>query len=408
MTIQNKSSCSNFGSLIITAIFILIFFGFGIHKASAIQLRGSTSVEALLFPEESIHPGQEDHAVSWVARPEFYHSFDDGSLFTFLPHFRLDSADNERTHFDIRDLSFILAKDDYDFKVGVRQVFWGVAESIRLVDIVNQTDLVDSSGGDQKLGQPMVNLTLYKDWGILDIFILPYFRERTFPGRGGRFRPSLLVDTDQEEFESSAKNWHTDLAFRYFQNFQDFDFAVSQFIGTSRDPQFNLGVRDDGELFLKPFYPQIEQTGLELSYIIGRGILKFEGIRRSGFGEDYYASAQGFEYTFSGIGGTGMDVTLFAEYLYDHRGEKMAVFDNDVSFTVSWVLNDIPSTAFVAGITQDIGGPAKFIFAQASRRLTRNISTSLVFQTFLDQPNDDLIFDLRDDDSFRFEMTYNF
>ena len=68
-------------------------------------------------------------------------------------------------------------------------MFWGVTELRHLVDIINQTDLVENLDGEQKLGQPMVQLTLLKDWGTLDFFAMPYFRERTFTGPDGRPRP---------------------------------------------------------------------------------------------------------------------------------------------------------------------------------------------------------------------------
>ena len=81
------------------------------------------------------------------------------------------------------------AYEDWSYKgteiellVGINKVFWGVTESVHLVDIVNQTDLVEDLDQEDKLGQPMVNLALQHDWGLLNIYLLPYFRERTFPG----------------------------------------------------------------------------------------------------------------------------------------------------------------------------------------------------------------------------------
>ncbi len=71
-------------------------------------------------------------------------------------------------------------------RVGVRRVFWGVTEFQHLVDIINQSDSVEDIDNEDKLGQPMINLSLVKDWGIVDFFVLPYFRERTFAGAEGR------------------------------------------------------------------------------------------------------------------------------------------------------------------------------------------------------------------------------
>jgi hypothetical protein len=61
--------------------------------------------------------------------------------------------------------------------LGANKVFWGVTESRHLVDIINQTDLVEDIDEEQNLGQPMVNLLLQRDWGQLDFYLKPWFRE---------------------------------------------------------------------------------------------------------------------------------------------------------------------------------------------------------------------------------------
>jgi glycosyltransferase involved in cell wall biosynthesis len=43
--------------------------------------------------------------------------------------------------------------------------------------VINQTDLVENSDGEDKLGQAMINLSVYQDWGAVDIFVLPSLNE---------------------------------------------------------------------------------------------------------------------------------------------------------------------------------------------------------------------------------------
>ena len=50
---------------------------------------------------------------------------------------------------------------------GVRRVFWGVAESNHLVDVINQTDAIENPDQEDKLGQPMLNLA------YVEYFCLP-------------------------------------------------------------------------------------------------------------------------------------------------------------------------------------------------------------------------------------------
>ena len=78
-------------------------------------------------------------------------------------------------------------------RVGIRKEFWGVTEFQHLVDVINQTDGVEDFDGEDKLGQQMVNLSLVNDWGIVDLFLLPGFRERTYAGEEGRLRGPLVV-----------------------------------------------------------------------------------------------------------------------------------------------------------------------------------------------------------------------
>ena len=90
----------------------------------------------------------------------------------FSPFLRLDQVDENRTHWDIRELYWLYFSRVWEIRVGVRTVFWGVTELQHLVDVINQTDLVENIDGEQKLGQPMVNLALIHDWGTVELFIL--------------------------------------------------------------------------------------------------------------------------------------------------------------------------------------------------------------------------------------------
>ena len=122
--------------------------------------------------------------------------------------------------------------------IGASQVFWGVTESRHLVDIVNQLDFVEDIGFDQeRLGQPMVNLNLFGDWGELSLFYLPYFRERTFPSNNARLRGPLTIDTGATTFESNLKQWRPDFAAHYSNSWGRTDLGLSFFHGTSREPE---------------------------------------------------------------------------------------------------------------------------------------------------------------------------
>ncbi|MEN9727855.1 MAG: hypothetical protein RL434_2221, partial [Pseudomonadota bacterium] len=170
---------------------------------------------------------------SWV-------SDDAADTLLFTPFLRLDQADDRRTHADVRELLWIHAADTWEMRTGIGKVFWGVAESNHLVDIINQTDLVENPDTEDKLGQPMVNLALIREWGTLDLFVLPGFRDRTFPGTSGRLRTLPRVDTSSATYESAAEETHIDLAVRYAHIQGNLELGVHHFHGTSREPEFRL------------------------------------------------------------------------------------------------------------------------------------------------------------------------
>jgi len=387
-----------------------------VSQVSAHEFSGYVAGEVRLFAEDPIHAGQREQSASFVLQPEYYHEFADGSSFTFTPFYRQDSADSERTHVDIREFTYLYLHDTFELRLGVRKVFWGTTEFMHLVDIINQTDLVENLDGEEKLGQPMVNASFARDWGTVDLFVLPFFRERTFPGRKGRLRFGTVVDTDQAQYESSAQEWHTDWAIRYSHTLGDWDVGVAHFIGTSRDPTFLLGTTGAGVPVILPLYQQIHQTSADVSYVVGDWLWKLEALYRTGQGDlrgaavnDYAAFTGGFEYTFTGILDSRMDLGVISEYLFDERKDfALTPFENDVSFGLRLAVNDAASSEVLFGMIQDIDTDGRLLFVEASRRFGDHWTLDLELRTFMNQAPSDFLFAFRDDDLLQVTLNYYF
>ena len=132
---------------------------------SDIDISGSAGVETRYFLQDAAYPGQPRSQASVFLEPEMYTEWNDGiDSILFKPFARLDQEDEQRTHFDLRELMWMHAADNWETRVGVSKVFWGQTESIHLVDIINQTDMVENIDGEDKLGQPMINLNVFGDW----------------------------------------------------------------------------------------------------------------------------------------------------------------------------------------------------------------------------------------------------
>jgi hypothetical protein len=379
------------------------------------RISGYVSVEGRLFFHDPLFPGQEEQDASLAAQPEYYHQWKDGTAFTFTPFGRADSADPERTHWDIRELNYLYPYEDWFFRIGVARVFWGATEFVHLIDVINQTDWIEHIDGEDKLGQPMMEFSITKNWGTLDVFILPYFRERTFPGRKGRLRPEVVIDTDDAIFRSPSEERNIDIAGRYSRSFGSVDFGIYAFRGTGRMPLLvpsnYVDPNAPGPVRLVPFYEQMTQVGTDLQWVTGNWLWKLEALYHSGYLDPYAAATGGFEYTFWNVAGSKTDLGLLAEYAYDERGDDItttSIYDNDVFLGMRLTPNDVANTQFLAGVMQDVEESENLLTVEASRRFGEHWRLVLEAWFFLSAPKNSLIYDLREDDFIRAEMAYYF
>lgn len=336
----------------------------------AAELSGSISIEYRYFFVDM--PAQEPprQGSGLVLEPRYSQAWLNGDLQLDAEGFwRGGSGDEERDHGDIRVLSLNYAARAWELRAGVRRVFWGVTESQHLVDIINQTDQLEGIDGEDKLGQPMLNLALIGGLGTLDFFVLPGFRERDWPATRYRLGPGLRVLSDQTVYESADEDRHVDYALRYGVTLGDWDLGLSWFRGTGREPW--MEVRMSGlEPVLVPNYLLIEQVGLDLQATLDNWLWKLEAIHRSGFGDDYAATTVGLEYSFFDIGGSGTDLGLILEHLYDNRGKLATTpFEDDVMVGMRLALNDVQSSEALFGVIKDLDSAEYLVSLELSRRL---------------------------------------
>ncbi len=393
-------------SVLSAALFYIPVFSY------AGEWSGYVSGEFRAFANSPTDARQHDNNFSFSVQPEYYTDWDNGrQSITVVPFVRWDENDNERSHADIRELTWLKAADTWELRAGIRKVFWGVTESQHLVDIINQTDLVEATDGEEKLGQPMINLALIRDWGTLDLFVLPGFRERTFPGEKGRLRFAPPVDTDRAMYESGDKEQHIDYAARWTHYLGDWDVGLSYFNGTSRDPRFIPDLDSKGQRVLIPKYDLIEQWGLDLQATLGDWLWKFEAINRSGQDKSYTALTTGFEYTFIGIADSSADLGVISEVLYDERGDDaLTPFADDILLASRLTLNDEQSTEFLLGMIFDSNDASRLLTLESSRRFGENWKITLEGQAFINIPNvnTELLVGVRRDSYLQLEIARYF
>lgn len=382
-------------------------------SAGELDLSGSIQLETRMFPTDPAFAEQHDATVSpsVAVEPELIYDLDGGrDRFSLVPFLRVDAHDDNRTHADLREANWLHFGDGYDLVVGLDKVFWGVAESRHLVDIVNQTDLVEDIDQEDKLGQPMVQLQADTDWGVFRGFFMPVFRERTFPDDDARFRGALPV-ADDAVYQSGAEEYHPDFAVRWSDTFGGFDIGVSQFHGTGREPRLVPQVRN-GRTELVPHYDLIDQTGVDVQYTSGAWLWKFEGIGRAGQGEYFVAGVAGFEYTLYQVAETDADLGLLLEYLYDGREEDgdapLTIFQNDVFVGARLTLNDEDDTTLLAGAITDVEDQSVTLSLEASRRIGNDMKVELEARLFPEVASEDPLYGIRRDNAVTLRLSRYF
>jgi len=394
------------------ALFTACALASSISIAISSELSGSVGIEATTFFQSALSEKQEDTYASFSSNIDYYHDWDNGDQrFEASIFGRVDSADDDRNHADIRELYYWRAFESFELYAGVRQVFWGVTESAHLVDIINQTDLVESIDGEEKLGQPMINTLYETDYGAYELFVLPGFRERTFTGEAGRLRPSIIVDQDNASYESDKEQSHVDYAFRWSHVIDVVDIGLSYFNGTDRNPVLTPSVDDNASLVLSPYYRQIQQYGMDLQATIEDWAWKMETIAvLPDSDSDYFASVAGFEYTLVGLAGSSTDLGLIVEYQYDDRDadsdtNAASLQQNDIVVGTRWVLNDAESTEILLIGSTDLDDNSVLMSVEAQHRLTDNWSMSVEVRYFGNAELGDPTYDLRNDSYARVELT---
>ncbi|MGB5812268.1 MAG: hypothetical protein WBG86_17150 [Polyangiales bacterium] len=341
------------------------------------ELFGVFDVQGRFFPQSAApqngNPPANNYwfngSIAW--EPGFFMHITDNMNFELILFGRVDQHDRNRTHGDIREAFFELFFDEWSVGFGVHKVFWGVTESKHLVDIINQTDLVEDFDADIKLGQAMVTSSYTNDKaGIFSLYVMSWARPLVFPSLEGRPTLPIPVENGDREYESNLKQGQIDAAFRWSHSMGGFDWGLSYFFGTARDPQLFAELDATGApIALLPFYALIHQGGLDAQYTIASWLWKVEAIVRGGQGPTFGAVTGGFEYTFYQARGSIVDIGLILEYNYDGRDNNtFIVFERDFFTGVRLTLSDPGSTEFLVGTFIDTKDGSVFIGAEAARR----------------------------------------
>lgn len=383
-----------------------------VMPAWAVEVTGFSAAELRLFTEKPAFAGQKKGSgLSAVLQPEFYHRTEDGlNTFAFTPFVRFDRNDTDRSHADIRELSWIHTADDWEVMAGMGKVFWGVMETKHVVDIINQTDSVEDVDGEDKLGQPMVQGAIFRDWGTLRGFVMPYFREQTFPSRDGRLRGGIPVAADSPTYDGGLKQRTPDLALRYNHTLGDWDIGLAHFHGTSREARLLLGADGGGRASLIPHYDRIDQTSVDVQLTSDAWLWKMEAFTRSGQAERFNAVSAGLEYTFYQVYQTDADLGALLELHRDDRATTAPFnpLDEDAFAGVRLTMSDVDDTTLLAGIMVDTNDKDRAFSAEFSKRIGQRWKVEADARFYFAASPSSGLGSFRDDDHIIFRLSRYF
>jgi hypothetical protein len=393
------------GTLSLAALLLSTIISFGQKKVES-KFSAEVEIDNTYYFNEGLYPGQERNYLSFGFTPDFYLKWGEGKYNLKATGFlRVDQYDSHRTHGDIRELYWQTVNGNREVSIGIKKIFWGVAESAHLVDIINQTDFVESFDGEQKLGEAMIHWSYATDFGTFDAFYLPYFRKRQFPGEKGRLRTPFLVNRDDLEVESSAEEFYPSFAGRWSHYIGVMDFGVSYFHGVGREPVFqNLNQNNPANIIVS--YPIIDQIGLEVQATTGPVLWKLESILRTSDIQDMFALAGGLEYTFSNVKNTGIDIGIVGEYLYDDRDQfALNGLNNDLFAGIRLAFNDISSTQFLMGGIFDLERSTKLFSIEGSRRFGDSWTGAIEARALETVSQEEFTYFVRQDSFLKFSVS---
>ncbi|MEM1320498.1 MAG: hypothetical protein AAGG75_09585 [Bacteroidota bacterium] len=348
-----------------------------------------------LFFSKGAYEQQKQVYPAFYLQPEYALDWKGGMHnINFKGFLRYDPNGNSRDHVDVRELYYQYVKNNWELSVGAKRIFWGKTESAHLVDVINQVDFLEGIDGEEKLGQPMVQLSYASTFGTFDLFYLPYSRSLQFGNAAGRPRTPIILSDEEVRFEASQEAWAPSASLRWSHFIGPMDIGLHYFYGNAREPL--LDIQADGAFGL--LHPEVHQVGLDYQVIVKDWILKLETMYRAGGFDNIFATATGFEYTFSNIKNSGIDVGLLGEYLYDSRRElAFTSLDNDVFAGARIVFNNAQSTEFLLGFFSDLSKSSKLLRLEGNQRIGENYKMEVTSQFFLHIDEREFLYAFRED-----------
>ncbi|RDH46411.1 hypothetical protein [Zooshikella ganghwensis] len=385
-------------------IFIILCIStYALYGVELVDNSTELTLGGKLFPQKSKNSRQSQFYPELSFEGEYIWQSEDNE-WLFAPFWRWSYKDSDESYGDMREAYWRKKFDSGDLTVGLRRIFWGTLEAANPVNVINQSDYIVGIEREDKLGQPLASWSWLLEEGELELFMLPWFRPRPFPGLASRPTTSLAVD-NHERYESSHGKHRIDWAMRWYRPIGQADVGLSFFSGTRRSP---ILTPSPSSKELQPYYVVNHHLAIDMSLADGNWLWKLELMGGQELNEGFSSVSAGLEYTITGIMESRYDLGLIAEAYRDDRNAKAAGWwQQDIAVGGRLSLNDAAGSEIKLLYIQDFDYKSSLIKLDAGMRIGEKWKLSLLtyVDIGIDQQDPHLGF-LKDNSWSTIEMTY--
>lgn len=405
-----KSGLYNLASHCVKKVLLSLFAGLTLaatQQAVADQWRGSIKWDSSYFKDTPTFTEQNNSDI--VSHLDIYveglFSLSDALTFEYAVHGVLALNTQDDAFFDAQKFHFTYEGENWESKLGLLDERWGVLDAENLADIFNQRDIVSDYQGDIHLGQFGIGYKYFGDEWSLELLATPRSRARRLSEKQDRYRVTSLPFT-AAEFEDGRSQ--ASFAGRYFTTFEQLEFALSFFIGHSREPEY---IALDRGTKLMPFYRKIQQSTVEFQQVVGEYVLRSEVFYRSANAYHFNGVGLGIERIFYSYLDSSKDLMVYIEGYWDDRPSHAPTtfFDQDILAGVRLSFNNAGSTELDIRMVRDVGKSSLLVDASIEQRIWQDFQLEFQLSLPLNTKRDkEVLAPFRQDSRFKVSLTRYF
>jgi len=195
-----------------------------------------------------------------------------------------NSLDEDQTKIELREAFFQYTKDNWDVKLGKQIVVWGVADGLRITDIVSPMDYSEFLARDYDDIRIPVNafrLKYVKSSYNLEVifvpvsefFVLPYDSENPWSVANSYVMPFRITTDDTPD--KTIRN--SEFGGRFSFYLSGIDFSVAALHSWNKMPVFETRYSENKDtLLLNANYERFDMLGMDFSLPVSKFVLRGE------------------------------------------------------------------------------------------------------------------------------------